>query len=154
MKLPAIAAAAAALFAVTTTAHAEPVSRATAIPLAIKMEWASSRLLINAVRLDCRIHDPSGKGVGRGSFETRIDPVFLSRRGSVKAVMGAVIYKGTDPDEGLTCSCRARLDTRHPFFIRNSGGDNFGQRPWMFARPYRFAETSCAPLETRPEATS
>jgi hypothetical protein len=129
---------------ITTAALAEPVAKATAIPLAVKMEWASSRFVINAIRLDCRISDQDGNGVGRGSFDTRLDPAFLSRRGTVEAIMPAVVYKGTDTDTDLTCSCRARFDTRSPFF--RSGSSRFGQLPWMFARPYRFAETSCAPV--------
>jgi len=129
---------------VPAVALAEPVTKATAIPLAIKLEWASSHQLINALRLDCRVSDPDGNRVGRGSFETRLDPAFLSRRGNVEAVMPAVVYKGTDIDADLTCSCRARFDTRSIFF--RSGTSRFGQLPWMFARPYRFADASCKPV--------
>lgn len=133
----------------SSVVNAAPVDKATALPLAIKLEWASARYVINALRLDCRISDAEGNGVGRGSFETRLDPAFLSRRGTVEAVMPAVVYKGTDTETDLTCSCRARFDTRSPFF--RSGTSRFGQLPWMFARPYRFANASCAPL---PKAKS
>ncbi|WP_417516440.1 hypothetical protein [Minwuia sp.] len=136
----------------TTGAHATPVEKATALPFAVKLEWASSRYVINALRLDCRIHDAAGNRVGRGSFQTRLDPAFLSRRGTVEAVLPAVVYKGTDPDAGLTCSCRARFDTRSPFF--RSGTSRFGQLPWMFARPYRFAESSCEPVPASVQKSS
>jgi hypothetical protein len=139
-------AALAAIFSsvLVTGASADPVEKATAIPLAVKLEWASTRFVINALRLDCRISDADGNRVGRGSFDTRLDPAFLSRRGMVEAIMPAVVYKGTDTAADLTCSCRARFDTRSPFF--RSGTSRFGQLPWMFARPYRFAAASCAPV--------
>lgn len=141
-----LTAACAAVFAslLVTGANAKPVEKATAIPLAVKLEWASSHYRINALRLDCRINDADGNRVGRGSFDTRLDPAFLSRRGQVEAIMPAVVYKGTDTEEKLTCSCRARFDTRSPFF--RSGTSRFGQIPWMFARPYRFAAATCAPV--------
>lgn len=149
MRILTAACAALLVSTVSGAATAEPVKKATAIPLAVKMEWASSRFVINALRLDCRISDPDGNRVGRGSFDTRLDPAFLSRRGTVETIMPAVVYKGTDTDAALTCSCRARFDTRSPFF--RSGTSRFGQLPWMFARPYRFAEASCAPV---PSATT
>lgn len=144
MRMLGAALAAIATSFLVTGAQAEPVKKATAIPLAIKLEWASSHYRINALRLDCRISDADGNRVGRGSFNTRLDPAFLSRRGMVEAIMPAVVYKGTDTEADLTCSCRARFDTRSRFF--RSGTSRFGQIPWMFARPYRFAEASCAPV--------
>jgi len=138
-----------ALLAVS--AHAKPVDKATALPFAVQLEWASSHSLINAIQLDCRIHDGKGHGVGRGTWETQIDPVFLSRRGTIRTVLPAVVHEGTDPEAGLKCDCRARFDTRSPFFRRHAGSDRFGRLPWMFARPIRFAETSCKPLPTRAE---
>ncbi len=138
----------------TFPAVATPVDKAPALPLAVELEWASSHRLVNAIRLDCRIHDGNGKGVGRGSYETRIFPEFLSRRGTLKAVMPAVVYKGTDPEDGLKCDCRARFDMRSPFFTRGSGSDCFGSLPWMFARPIRFAQASCAPVPAPDEKTS
>lgn len=149
-----LSAALAASFALlaTTVVSAEPLTKATAIPLAVKLEWASSRLVINALRLDCRISDADGNRVGRGSFNTRLDPAFLSRRGKVETILPAVVYKGTDTDADLTCSCRARFDTRSPFF--RSGTSRFGQIPWMFARPYRFADTACSPVPAAKQESS
>lgn len=133
-------------------ATAKPIDKAMVFPFAVKFQWASTHYLINAMQVSCRISDSEGNMVGRGSVETRLDPAFLSRRGTMEAVMPAVLMEGADPEEGLTCSCRARFDTRSPFF--RSGTSRFGQLPWMFARPYRLASTSCAPLPARSEEAS
>lgn len=133
-------------------ASAKPLDKAMTFPFAVKFQWASSHYLINAMQVSCRISDSQGNTVGRGSVETRLDPAFLSRRGTMEAVMPAVLLEGADPEEGLTCSCRARFDTRSPFF--RSGTGRFGQLPWMFARPHRLAAMSCAPLPMQSEKTS
>ena len=152
MKRLAILTVMAVLAAFAGSAMAKPYKKATNVPFAVKLEWASHHHLINAVQLSCRISDHKGDMVGRGVFEARIDPAFLSRRGTVDAVMPAVVQEGADPDEGFTCSCQARFDTRSIFF--RSGRGDFGRLPWMFARPRSFAETSCAPLPVAPGESS
>ncbi|WP_416896622.1 MAG: hypothetical protein ACMVY4_13915 [Minwuia sp.] len=149
MKRLAILTILAAVVAAAGAASAKPYKKATNVPFAVKLEWASQHQLINALQLSCRISDHEGRMVGRGVFETRLDPAFLSRRGAVEAVMPAVVQEGADPELGFKCSCRARFDTRSIFF--RSGVGDFGQLPWMFARPRSFAETSCAPLPMTPK---
>ena len=37
----------------------------------------------------------------------------------------------------------ARFDTRH--LLSSTADDDFGSRPWLFARSRRLAETACSP---------
>lgn len=130
-------------------AQARPLEKATALPLAIHLDYRAHALNINAMRLDCRVFAANGEQVGRGTAEWRFDPAYLHRRHSVDAVMPVTLYRGAEPEAEHTCSCTARFDARSIFF--RSGKDDFGQRPWMFARAYRFAQQSCKPGEL-PEA--
>ncbi len=132
-----------------TAATARPLEKATAFPLAIHLDYRAHALNINAMRLDCRVFGAEGEQVGRGTAEWRFDPAFVYRRNSVDTVMPVTLYRGTDPDTARTCACTARFDARSIFF--RSGRDDFGQRPWMFARSHRFAEQSCRPGKL-PEA--
>ena len=133
----------------TGAASAKPLEKATAFPLAIHLDYRSHALNINAMRLDCRVFAANGDQVGRGTAEWRFDPAYLYRRNAVDAVMPVTLYRGTEPDAQHSCTCTARFDARSIFF--RSGRDDFGQRPWMFARSHRFAPQSCKPGEL-PEA--
>ncbi len=124
-------------------AMAKPLEKATAFPLAIHLDYRAHALNINAMRLDCRVFSDDGAQVGRGTAEWRFDPAYLHRRNSVDAVIPVTLYSGSDPDTASNCSCTARFDARSIFF--RSGQDDFGQRPWMFARSHRFAAQSCRP---------
>lgn len=124
-------------------AQAEPVEKATALPLAVTLDWEAFGQRAGAVHLDCRIFDASGNPVGRGSAAGELDPAYLTSRGAVDTTMPAVVYAGTDPDGGLNCSCRARFDTRSIF--HRSGADDFGRRPFMFYRPMHRVKTTCEP---------
>lgn len=146
MRITSAAVAAALMvFAGLQTAAAKPVEKATSIPLAVKLDWQTFGQRVNGVHLDCGIYDADGQRVGRGSMSGRIDPAFLSARGTVDTVMPAVIAEGADPEAGLNCVCQARFDTRSIFF--RSGNDDFGQRPLMFYRPMHRAKAICAPAE-------
>lgn len=139
-----IAAAAAIVLAGAEAAAAEPADAATgAIPLKVMLDWQSFGQRVNGVHLDCRVFDADGERIGRGTMDGRVDPAFLSRRGRVETVMPAVLMEGADPAAGLTCSCRARFDTRSIFY--RSGSDDFGRRPFMFYRPLHRARTQCEP---------
>lgn len=124
-------------------AMAKPLDKATAFPLAIHLDYRAHALNINAMRLDCRVFAGDGSQVGRGTAEWRFDPAFVYRRNSVDAVIPVTLYRGTETDGAKTCACTARFDARSIFF--RSGRDDFGQRPWMFARSHRFSARSCSP---------
>jgi len=124
-------------------AHAKPLEKATAFPLAIHLDYRSHALNINAMRLDCRVFAASGDEVGRGTAEWRFDPAYLYRRHSVDAVIPVTLYRGVEPEGEHNCTCTARFDARSIFF--RSGADDFGQRPWLLARSHRFAPQGCTP---------
>lgn len=126
-----------------TATVAKPLEKATAFPLAVHLDYRAHALNINAMRLDCRVFADDGTQVGRGTAEWRFDPAFVYRRNAVDAVIPVTLYRGSDPVGAKTCSCTARFDARSIFF--RSGRDDFGQRPWMFARSHRFSEQSCSP---------
>lgn len=125
-------------------ATAAPLERVEARAFPVSLDYAVFARDVRAVRLDCKVFEASdGHFVGRGSTEWRLDPGWMWRKARLTGALPVALAQGTDPDTPKTCSCSARFDARH--LLSSSVDDDSGQRPWLFARSRRFAETACRP---------
>ncbi|MEC9346161.1 MAG: hypothetical protein VYB54_08035 [Pseudomonadota bacterium] len=130
--------------ALPLAASAAPLEKPEARNFPVSLAYSVTARDLRGVKLDCKVFEASdGQFVGRGSTVWRLDPGWKYRAATLTGDLSVPLRAGTDPDTPKTCSCMARFDTRH--LLSSAAADDDGERPWLFARSRRFAETACSP---------